>query len=174
MKKTILSIITILAFNFLILTSCGEEKKELTSQNAKPATTNMTSTDKPQEEEKIEPASVVCKIYFKSDDIEEEDGTITKGGVGEIDDFATRKAYTFCYDSEEFQKLKIEGTGKQITIEIKEENKTIYKKENIEIKDALTISSKEVNLQMGRKYTISIKQNEKSLFVGKVDSQGCM
>jgi hypothetical protein len=174
MKKTILSIITILAFNFLILTSCGEEKKELTSQNAKPATTNMTSTDKPQEEEKIEPASVICKIYFKSDDIEEEDGTITKGGVGEIDDFATRKAYTFCYDSEEFQKLKIEGTGKQITIEIKEENKTIYKKENIEIKDALTISSKEVNLQMGRKYTISIKQNEKSLFVGKVDSQGCM
>ena len=174
MKKTILSIITILAFNFLILTSCGEEKKELTSQNAKPATTNMTSTDKPQEEEKIEPASVICKIYFKSDDIEEEDGTITKGGVGEIDDFATRKAYTFCYDSEEFQKLKIEGTGKQITIEIKEENKTIYKKENIEIKDALTISSKEVNLQMGRKYTISIKQNETTLFVGKVDSQGCM
>jgi hypothetical protein len=174
MKKTILSIITILAFNFLILTSCGEEKKELTSQNAKPATTNMTSTDKPQEEEKIEPASVVCKIYFKSDDIEEEDGTITKGGVGEIDDFATRKAYTFCYDSEEFQKLKIEGTGKQITIEIKEENKTIYKKENIEIKDALTISTKEVNLQMGRKYTISIKQNETTLFVGKVDSQGCM
>jgi hypothetical protein len=174
MKKTILSIITILAFNFLILTSCGEEKKELTSQNTKPATTNMTSTDKPQEEEKIEPASVVCKIYFKSDDIEEEDGTITKGGVGEIDDFATRKAYTFCYDSEEFQKLKIEGTGKQITIEIKEENKTIYKKENIEIKDALTISTKEVNLQMGRKYTISIKQNETTLFVGKVDSQGCM
>jgi hypothetical protein len=174
MKKTILSIITILAFNFLILTSCGEEKKELTSQNAKPATTNMTSTDKPQEEEKIEPASVICKIYFKSDDIEEEDGTITKGGVGEIDDFATRKAYTFCYDSEEFQKLKIEGTGKQITIEIKEGNKTIYKKENIEIKDALTISSKEVNLQMGRKYTISIKQNETTLFVGKVDSQGCM
>jgi hypothetical protein len=174
MKKTILSIITILAFNLLILTSCGEEKKELTSQNAKPATTNMTSTDKPQEEEKIEPASVICKIYFKSDDIEEEDGTITKGGVGEIDDFATRKAYTFCYDSEEFQKLKIEGTGKQITIEIKEENKTIYKKENIEIKDALTISSKEVNLQMGRKYTISIKQNETTLFVGKVDSQGCM
>jgi hypothetical protein len=174
MKKTILSIITLLAFNLLILTSCGEEKKDLTTQNAKPATTNMTSTDKPQEEEKIEPASVVCKIYFKSDDIEEEDGTISKGEVGEREDFRIKKAYTFCYDSEDFQKLKIEGTGKQITIEIKEGNKTIYKKENIEIKDALTLSSKEVNFQMAYKYTISIRQNETSLFEGKIDSQGCM
>jgi len=174
MKKTILSIITIFAFNFLILTSCGEEKKELTSQNAQPASTNVTSANNPQEEEKIEPATIACKLYFKSYDIEEEDGTISKGSVGERDEFRTKKSYTFCYDSESFNNLKISGTGKQLFIEIKEGNKTVYKKENFEMVDDITISSKDVNFKMGNKYTISIKQNETSLFEGKVDSQGCM
>jgi hypothetical protein len=86
MKKTILSVIILLAVNIILLTSCGEDKKESTTQNSKEATANMSSTEKPAEEEKIEPANITCKLFFKSDDIEEEDGTISKGTIGERED----------------------------------------------------------------------------------------
>lgn len=174
MKNTILSVIILLAVNIILLTSCGEDKKQSATQNSKEATANVSSTEKPAEEEKIESANITCKLFFKSDDIEEEDGTISKGTVGEREDFRTRKSYTFCYDSEDFNKLKIEGSGKKISIVIKESGKIIYDKQNIDIEDNFVISSKDVQFQMAYKYTITIKQNDTEIFTGKIDSQGCM
>lgn len=174
MKKSILSAVTLFIVSTLILTSCGEDKKDSASQNVKEASANLSSTEKPTQEEKIEAANITCKVFFKSNDIEEEDGTVSKGSIGERDDFRTKKSYAFCYDSEVFNSLKIEGAGKQISIEIKEGNKTIYKKEGLEIKDLFVISAKEINFQMSNKYTITVNQNNTNLFTGKIDSQGCM
>ena len=50
MKKTILSVIILLAVNIILLTSCGVDKKESATQNSKEATENMSSTEKPAEE----------------------------------------------------------------------------------------------------------------------------
>ena len=175
MKKSNLLILLIILLGSFIFESCGGEKKESSTQNAKETTSNEKVVENPAEEEKIEPANLTCKLFFKSSDVEEEDGTIFKGGIGEIDDFGKRKSYTFCYDSESFSSLKIEGSGKRISIVIKEGNKEIYKKENIDIEGAFVISTKDAMIQGGNlKYTISITQEENNLFIGKIDSQGCM
>ena len=174
MKKSNLLILLIILLGSFIFESCGGEKKESSTQNAKETTSNEKVVENPVEEEKVEPANITCKVFFKSDDIEEEDGTISKGTIGEREDFRTRKAYTFCYDSESFSSLKIEGSGKKISVEIKEEGKSVFRKENIDIDGDFVISKKDVNFQMGNKYTISITQEENTIFTGKIDSQGCM
>ena len=172
--KSISTIIVSFLISCAFLTSCGGEKKESSTQNAKETTSNEKVVENPVEEEKVEPANITCKVFFKSDDIEEEDGTISKGTIGEREDFRTRKAYTFCYDSESFSSLKIEGSGKKISINIQEEGKSVFRKENIDIDGNFVISKKDVNFQMGNKYTISITQEENTIFTGKIDSQGCM
>jgi hypothetical protein len=174
MKKSNLLILLIILLGSFIFESCGGEKKESSTQNAKETTSNEKVVENPVEEEKVEPANITCKVFFKSEDFEEEDGTILKGEIGERDEFRTKKAYTFCYDSESFSSLKIEGSGKKISVEIKEEGKSIFRKDNFDIDGTFVISKKDVNFQMGNKYTISITQNENNLFTGKIDSQGCM
>lgn len=174
MKKLNLIILLVIFLGSFIFESCGGEKKESSTQNAKESSLNEKVVENPVEEEKIEPANLTCRLYFKSNDMEDEDGNISKGGIGERDEFRTKKAYTFCYDSESFSSLKIEGSGKKISIEIKEEGKSVFQKDNVDIDGNFVISKKDVNFQMGNKYTISIKQEENNIFIGKVDSQGCM
>jgi hypothetical protein len=172
--KSIFTILVSFLISCAFLTSCGGEKKENSTQNAKETTSNEKVVENPVEEEKIEPANLTCKIFFKSNDMEDEEGNISKGRIGERDEFKTKKAYTFCYDSESFSSLKIEGSGKKISIDIKEEGKSVFRKENIDIDGDFVISKKDVNFQMGNKYTISITQEENTIFTGKIDSQGCM
>jgi hypothetical protein len=175
MKKSNLIILLAIFLGSFIFESCGGEKKESSTQNAKETSSNEEVVKNPVEEEKIEPANLTCRLYFKSNDMEDEDGNISKGDIGERDEFRTKKAYTFCYDSESFSSLKIEGSGKRISIAIKEGNKEIYKKENIDIEGAFVISTKDAMIQGGNlKYTISITQEENNIFLGKIDSQGCM
>ena len=172
--KSIFTIIVSFLISCAFLTSCGGEKKENSTQNAKATTSNEKVVENPVEEEKIEPANLTCKLFFKGNDMEDEDGNISKGRIDERDDFRTKKAYTFCYDSESFSSLKIEGSGKKISIVIKEEGKSVFQKDNIDIDGNFVISKKDVNFQMGNKYTISITQEENNIFLGKIDSQGCM
>ena len=85
-----------------------------------------------------------------------------------------KNKYTFCYDSEEFNSLQILGIGEKLTLVVKDGNKVIFSKSEFDIKDKISFTTKDFNLEMGSTYTITINQNEKSLFKGKIDSQGCM
>jgi hypothetical protein len=173
--KSIFIIIVSFLISCAFLTSCGGEKKENSTQNAKATTSNEKVVENPVEEEKIEPANLTCKLFFKSNDMEDEDGNISKGRIDERDDFRTKKEYTFCYDSESFNSLRIEGSGKKISIDIKEGGKSIYNKENIDFDGTFVISTKDIMIKGGDlKYTISITQKNNTIFTGKIDSQGCM
>jgi hypothetical protein len=82
--------------------------------------------------------------------------------------------YTFCYDSESFNKLVISGDAKNLNLEIKEDNKVIFQKENFEIIDKMSFSSNEINIGGGaQKYKVTLKQNEIVLFNGNIVSDGC-
>ena len=106
--------------------------------------------------------------------IDEETGETSKGEVGERKEFKTKKSYTFCYDSEDFHHLTLKGTGGNLSFFVKVGNKLVYKKEGFDLVDKFTFTSKDFNFRMGESYSIVIKQNETTIFNGKIDSQGCM
>ena len=168
-------------FLSLILTNCGSgsnTKKEsaLTKDTLTTKIDTLKSNDANKTEpKKIEPANVSCKLYFLGIDFtDEETGETTKGTISEREDFKTKKAYTFCYDSEDFHHLTLIGTGKQLSFIIKAGNKQLFKKENFDLVDKLTFTAKDFDFGMGETYSIIIQQNETIIFNGKIDSQGCM
>lgn len=172
----------ILLFTSVIFTSCGNSSNEtnetivVDSLSTTKDTLQVIETAK-TEPEKIVPAKIICKIFFEdSDSFDEETGElINKGDISERDSFRKDKAYTFCYDSEDFSKLMIEGSGKELSIIIKNENKQIFKKEKFDLLDSkINFTGKDFIFEMGEKYSIIIKQNETIIFQGKIDSQGCM
>jgi hypothetical protein len=179
--KRLMTIFGLMLISSLILTSCGNASKDAKEETKKDESTNK-SADASKENEKtddepkeIEAANISCKLYFKGFDFtDEESGEMIKGTVAERENFSTKKAYTFCYDSESFEKLTITGTGNNLSFTVKDGNKQIFKKENIELKDKLTFTSKDFNFDMAKTYSIVVKQDDKVLFNGKIDSQGCM
>jgi len=177
--KKIITIYGVLLFVSFILTSCGggaNDKKEATKtkDTLKINIDTLKSSDANKTEpEKIMPANVSCKLYFLGGDFtDEETGETSKGTISEREDFKTKKAYTFCYDSEGFHHLTLIGTGKQLSFIIKVGNKQLFKKENFDLLDKLTFTSKDFDFVGGEKYII--QQNETIIFNGKIDSQGCM
>ena len=123
----------------------------------------------------IEPATVICRLYFKSEDIfDEESGVTTSGYVGVRDEFTTKKRYTFCYDSEKFHSVSLSGSGTEIIFIIKEGDQEIFRKEGIDLVDKIVFSSNDISIEMGKKYTVIAMQNETILFESKIDSQGCL
>ena len=180
MKKIIKIYGGILIVSF-ILTSCAggsNDKKEATKtkDTLKTNIDTLKSNDSNKTEpEKIVPANVSCKLYFLGDDFtDDETGEISKGTISDREDFRIKKAYTFCYDSEGFHHLTLIGTGKQMSFIIKAGNKLLFKKENFDLVDKLTFTSKDFDFGMAEKYSIIIQQNETIIFNGKIDSQGCM
>jgi hypothetical protein len=75
---------------------------------------------------------------------------IIKGTVSERAEFNKSKSYTFCYDSEGFHHLTISGSGKNLSITVKEESKTIYNKDKIDLKGSLNFTSKDFNFGLAR------------------------
>jgi hypothetical protein len=179
--KRLMTIFGLILITSLILTSCGNASKDTKEETKKDESTNI-SADTSKENEKTveepkqkEPAKISCRLYFKGFDFtNEESGEKTKGTVAERESFRTYKAYTFCFDSESFYQLTITGTGNNLSFTVNNGNKQIFKKENIELKDKLTFTSKDFNFDMANTYSIVIKQEDKVIFNGKIDSQGCM
>lgn len=164
-----------------IITSCNNNlnntKEETQTANA--LKTNIDSVKEnlivKSEPEKLEPANVVCSIFFKGRDFEDEDGGEPYiGTVVEQTEFKRKKTYTFCYDSEDFHHLTLNGKGKQLTFIINSDNNEMFKKENFDVAETFTFTDEDFNFSMGAVYSIILKQNEKILFKGKIDSQGCM
>jgi hypothetical protein len=166
--------IPFLAMLFLI--ACGSESKN----NEKTDTSKLVKVDtliaaEPVVEElkKLTPNDITVKLFFRGFDREaDEEGGPYIGEVKERESFRKEKKYTFCYDSEDFNRLEIIGNGKALSIEVTENGKKIYSKQNFELKDKIKISAKDFT--MGMECVITIKQNETVLFKGKIDSQGCM
>jgi hypothetical protein len=164
---------------FLHLSSCGNDASihsnsvkdnKFNQENA--ADTNSTVS---VQKEEVVPAEISCSIYFKSMDFtDEETGEVTKGTVAERKDFKTKKAYIFCYDSEDFDHLTLKGKGQNITLKVKKGNKILFSKENFSVEDKLNFTSKQFSFIMAEEYTIEISQNETQLFKGQISSQGCM
>jgi translation initiation factor IF-1 len=126
-------------------------------------------------EKQITPNKVVVKIFFKDLDMSGYEGNkATKPAIAERDEFRKKNKYTFCYDSEEFNSLQISGTGEKLTLKIMEGDNVIFSKTEFDLKDKIRFTSKDFNFEMGSNYTITINQNGKNLFIGVIDSQGCM
>lgn len=179
MKKIIYIIGTSLFVSLLTFSCNNNSTNQNTKENKDEISKNETSDtiieDKKEEVEKLIPANLTCKLYFLSDDYtDEETGEFTKGTVGERETFRTEKKYTFCYDSESFNNLTIIGTGNMLTLNIKKNGKQIFTKENFELKNNLKLTTKDIYFDMATEYSVEIKQNDKTIFSGKIDSQGCM
>ena len=169
----------ILMLVMLFVIACGTGSKN----NEKADTSKLVKVDtlkavQPavEEEKKLTPNDITVKLFTKGFDREEEDieGGPYKGEIHEGVSFRKEKNYFFCYDSEHFIRLEILGNGKALSIEVKEEDKVIFKEKNFELKDKIKYTDKDFNIGMGTKTTITIKQNETVLFKGVIDSQGCM
>ncbi len=180
MKKVFKLIGTTLFISFLAI-SCSSKSETQNAENPNETKNETQKVDslkevKVEEEvEKIEPAKVTCKIFFLSDDFsDEETGEFIKGTVGERETFRTNKSYTYCYDSESFNHLTIDGKGNVLNFKVKQDGKIIFKKENFELTKSLKFTEKDLEIGMGSVYTFEISQKDKILFSGKIDSQGCM
>jgi hypothetical protein len=178
MKKLTNLLGTILVSSLLLM-SCSGEKNEKTENNQKTKpdqTSDTIKTPKKEEikEEKLEPASIKVKLFFKGMDYTDEEGNEIIGTVEERTDFRTKNSYFFCYDSEDFANLQIIGEGKQLTFEIRSGNKVIFSKQNFDLSGKILFTTRDFELSMANKYSVVVKQKETILFSGKIDSQGCM
>lgn len=179
--KKLITTIGVIFFTLILISSCENSSKESKEQALKEDSTKANADSSKTKEkietesEKIEPAKISCNIFFKGFDLpDEETGENIKGTVSERAEFNKSTSYTFCYDSESFHHLTISGSGKNLSITVNEESKMIYKKDKIDLKGSLNLTSKDFNFGMGSKYSILIKQEDKVIFNGKIASQGCM
>ena len=125
--------------------------------------------------EKTVPANVSCSIFFEGYDYtDEETGKTTKGTVEEHDEFRKSNTCTYCYDSQMFHHLTLNGTGKQLSIIVQYEDRILFKKENFDLVDNLTFTNKDFSFDQGGKNSIVIKQNETIIYNGVVYSEACM
>lgn len=182
--KKVMTIFGVILFASAILTSCGggsndkndetivQETTETKIDSLGGDTTNKTTVNE------ITPANLTVKIFFRDLDMSGYEGyeDFKPRTYNIIDDveFSKTNKYTFCYDSAEFNSLQISGIGEKLTLVVKEGNKVIYSKSEFDIKDKLRFTTKDFNLDGGPTYTITINQNDKRLFKGIIDSQGCM
>lgn len=115
-------------------------------------------------------ADLKVRLFFTRGENEEE---------YEIKDFNTKKTYTFCYDSETFSKVQIDGNADNITFIVKPlepvEDKTfvIIKQENFAINGKKIYTNKDFDFNTNE-IRILIYQNKEILFDGSVKSEGCM
>jgi hypothetical protein len=177
-----ITIFGLLIFASAMLTSCGvdsnEKKLNQKTTNAK-VDSLIIETPKKTVINDITPAKVTVKIFFRTRDMSgyeeyEDIKPETYIKTSERDEFRKKNKYTFCYDSEEFNSLEISGIGEKLNLVVKEGNKVIFSKPQFDIKDKLRFTTNDFYLDMGVTYTITLSQNEKVLFKGVIDSQGCM
>jgi DNA-directed RNA polymerase subunit RPC12/RpoP len=138
-------------------------------------TAYVFANDQPQNSvSPIQQADLKLHLFFKNMDYTDDNGIIQQGTVDERADFQKDKGYTFCYDSEEFVKLEVDGTGKNISLVINEDGKIFFRKDNFEISGKRIFTTQDFVFLGMAEYKITIKQGNIVLFEGKIDSQGCM
>lgn len=115
-------------------------------------------------QQKEVPSDLAVKIFFIDQSGTEEDRL----------QFQYKKSYTFCYDSETFSKITIEGSDKNISMIIKRDDVEIFKLDNIEVINMKDFTASDFNIEMGYTYQVLLMKNNHVIFDGKIDSNGCM
>jgi hypothetical protein len=121
-----------------------------------------------------ENAQLTVSIFFKTDDREDDEGNAYKGTVEERESFRIDKKYTYCYDSETFDHLLIEGTAEHIFFTVENSDSAIFKKEDFKIDKRIVFTGIDFDFNMGETHRIIVKQEDRIVFEGTIDSQGCM
>lgn len=179
--------LAVVSLLLLILTNCGrtEQKSESSEQKIDASKSTVPAVEEAPVAEEAQAAdaapgiedsaaNVTVKIFFQTRDMSGYEGYEQKPTTSERAEFRKNKKYTFCYDSEEYNNLQIIGTGENLTLTVKSGGRKIFDKSNFDVKGKKKFTTKDFILEMGEEYTLILKQKEKVLFKGKIDSQGCM
>jgi len=78
----------------------------------------------------------------------------------------------FCGEFENLRSIQIFANGKNISFIVNLGNKTIFKKNDIEIKDKIKFTNKDFGLIFGN-YVILVKQGDNILFKKEVEVTTC-
>ena len=144
--------------------------KEKDSINIKKVT--IDSSKKSSNE--IQNADIKIKIYFADWGGTGENGKQMKSNSREVKNYQKEKKYTFCYDSEIFDKLVLLGNSDNITLLVYKGSDVTFKKENFIIREKVVFQTSDFAFGMGEKYKIKIKKGDSVLFEGRIDSEGCL
>jgi len=161
-----------LYFNLLLIValslfvSCSEDASE--TKVSDESKTDSLKTDKPETQ------NLTVSIFFSTFDGIDEEGNEYKSVTQERESFRTEKNYTFCYDSEEFDHLLIEGTADDLSFYVEKSGTVNFSKEHFKLEKKMVFTYDDFNFEIGTPYTIKIKQADKIVFEGIIDSQGCM
>ena len=174
MKKSTQFIFTIFV-TLITLFSCTNvsDKKDTKADTAKIAIDTAGTNQASVEEKILLPTDIKVKIFSEVEEYVDEDGVSHKTKYYEKPDVMKKndKIY-FCGEFENFRSIQIFANGKNISFIVNLENKTIFKKNDLEIKDKIKFTNKDFNFIFGN-YVILVKQGDNILFKKKVEVTTC-
>lgn len=117
--------------------------------------------------ESIKPDVFRIKLYFE------------KQGSGnelyEAIDFQKNKVATFCYDTDELNNIKLEGTSnKNFKLVLENDDGVLFEKNDININTGAIFHNKEIKIEPGpTRFQIKVLQGDSEIFRGNIESEGC-
>ena len=172
MKKSTQFIFTIFV-TLITLFSCTNvsDKKDAKSDTAKIAIDTAGINQASVAEKVLMPNDIKVKMFYEVQSYVDEDGVLHKTEYYEKPDFMKKESELFCF-GQDFTKIEIFANGKNISFIVNLENKTIFKKNDLEIKDKIKFTNKDFNFIFGN-YVILVKQGDNILFKKKVEVTTC-
>ena len=172
MKKSTQFIFTIFV-TLITLFSCTNvsDKKDTKADTAKIAIDTAGLNQASVAEKVLMPNDIKVKMFYEVQSYVDEDGVLHKTEYYEKPDFMKKESELFCF-GQDFTKIEIFANGKNISFIVNLENKTIFKKNDLEIKDKIKFTNKDFNFIFGN-YVILVKQGDNILFKKKVEVTTC-
>jgi hypothetical protein len=172
MKKSTQFVFTIIV-TLITLFSCTNvsDKKNTKADTAKIAIDTAGINQASVAEKILLPTDIKVKMFYEVQSYVDEDGVLHKTEYYEKPDFMKKESELFCF-GQDFMKIEIFANGKNISFIVNLENKTIFKKNDLEIKDKITFTNKDFNFIFGN-YMILVKQGDNILFKKEVEVTTC-
>ena len=172
MKKSTQFIFTIIV-TLITLFSCTNvsDKKDTKADTAKIAIDTAGLNQASVAEKVLMPNDIKVKMFYEVQSYVDEDGVLHKTEYYEKPDFMKKESELFCF-GQDFTKIEIFANGKNISFIVNLENKTIFKKNDLEIKDKIKFTNKDFNFIFGN-YVILVKQGDNILFKKEVEVTTC-
>jgi hypothetical protein len=116
------------------------------------------------------------KLFFKqTSTVDEEGNSLNCCKIyDQSKEFQKDKKYIFCYDSEAFNDFRILGNGTNYSFYLYKGSKIIFKKLNFSLSGQMSFKELKIDGMESESYTLKITQGTKTVFLGKISSQGCM
>ena len=174
MKKSTQFIFTIIV-TLITLFSCTNvsDKKDTKADTAKIAIDTAGINQASVAEKILLPTDIKVKMFYEVPGYVDGEGLSHKTVYFEDPIFMKRNDKSYIgSDCENFSRIEIFGNGKNISFIVNLENKTIFKKNDIEIKDKITFTNKDFDFNFGN-YFILVKQGDNILFKKEVEVTTC-